>query len=76
MSNVVTDTMLFTILFAQCQLHLTSGLTGMTKFLIDVKLLDEYKSDSLPVNHVSLCFQLVFQSNEKTLENQNKIHIH
>ena len=32
--------------------------------------MDEYKSDSLPVNHVSLCFQLVFQSKEKTLENK------
>lgn len=41
-----------------------------TKFLIDVKLLDEYKSDSLPVNHISLCVQLVFQSKEKTLENK------
>ena len=45
-------------------------LNNGTKFLIDVKLLDEYKSDSLPVNHVSLCFQLVFQSKEKTLENK------
>jgi phenylalanyl-tRNA synthetase beta chain len=45
-------------------------LNNGTKFLTDVKLLDEYKSDSLPVNHVSLCVQLVFQSEEKTLENK------
>ena len=41
-----------------------------TKFLIDVTLLDEYKSDSLPVNHISLCLQLVFQSKDRTLENK------
>lgn len=41
-----------------------------TKFLIDVKLLDEYKSISLPINHVSLCVQLIFQSKDRTLENK------
>lgn len=45
-------------------------LSNGTKFLTDVKLLDEYKSDSLPPNHISLCVQLVFQSKEKTLENK------
>ena len=45
-------------------------LNNGTKFLIDVNLLDEYKSDSLPVNHISLCLQLVFQSKETTLENK------
>lgn len=41
-----------------------------TKFLIEVKLLDEYKSESLPLNYLSLCVQLVFQSKDKTLENK------
>ena len=45
-------------------------LNNGTKFLIDVKLLDEYKSNALPSNHISLCLQLVFQSKEKTLENK------
>ena len=45
-------------------------LNNGTKFLTDVKLLDEYKSDSLPSNTISLCIQLVFSSNEKTLENK------
>jgi phenylalanyl-tRNA synthetase beta chain len=45
-------------------------LNNGTKFLMDVKLLDEYKSDRLAPNHVSLCVQLVFQSKEKTLENK------
>jgi phenylalanyl-tRNA synthetase beta chain len=45
-------------------------LNNGTKFLIDVKLLDEYKSNALPSNHISLCLQLVFQSEEKTLENK------
>ena len=41
-----------------------------TTFLTEVKLLDEYKSESLPLNYLSLCVQLVFQSKEKTLENK------
>ena len=45
-------------------------LSNGTKFLTDVKLLDEYKSDSLPLNYISLCVQLIFQSKEKTLENK------
>ena len=45
-------------------------LNNGTKFLTDVKLLDEYKSDSLPPNHISLCIQLVFSSSEKTLQNK------
>jgi phenylalanyl-tRNA synthetase beta chain len=55
------------ILFTEIQqLFLKNG----TKFLTDVKLLDEYKSTSLPLNHISLCVQLVFQSKEGTLENK------
>jgi phenylalanyl-tRNA synthetase beta chain len=41
-----------------------------TKFLSSIHLLDEYKSESIPDNHISLCLQLIFQSNEKTLQNK------
>lgn len=39
-----------------------------TKFLSEINLLDEYKGKSIPEQHTSLCLQLVFQSNEKTLQ--------
>jgi phenylalanyl-tRNA synthetase beta chain len=42
-----------------------------TKFLTEINLLDEYKGESVPDNHISLCLQLVFQSNEKTLQNKD-----
>jgi phenylalanyl-tRNA synthetase beta chain len=41
-----------------------------TKFLSNINLLDEYKGESIPENHVSLCLKLTFQSNEKTLRNK------
>lgn len=41
-----------------------------TEFLFKVNLLDEYQGDSIPEDSKSLCLQLVFQSNIKTLENQ------
>nr|QUS63737.1 phenylalanine tRNA synthetase [Haslea silbo]QUS63942.1 phenylalanine tRNA synthetase [Haslea silbo] len=41
-----------------------------TKFLSDVNLLDEYRGPSIPENYLSLCLQLTFQSDEKTLENK------
>lgn len=41
-----------------------------TKFLSKIDLLDEYKGISVPENHISLCLQLTFQSNKKTLENK------
>lgn len=41
-----------------------------TKFLSEIYLLDEYKSSSIPEHHTSLCIQLVFQSNETTLQNK------
>ena len=41
-----------------------------TRFLNDIKFLDEYRSDSLMPDHISLCLQLIFQSQEKTLENK------
>ena len=42
-----------------------------SKFLSNISLLDEYKGESVPDNHISLCLQLVFQSNEKTLQNKD-----
>lgn len=41
-----------------------------TQFLSEIHLLDEYRGSSIPAGCTSLCFQLVFQSNEKTLENK------
>jgi len=41
-----------------------------TEFLSEINLLDEYKGQSIPDQHTSLCLQLVFQSNTKTLENK------
>lgn len=41
-----------------------------TKFLSEINLLDEYRGSSIPDNFTSLCIQLIFQSNEKTLENK------
>ena len=41
-----------------------------TKFLSDISLLDEYKGKFIPENHISLCLQLTFKSDEKTLENK------
>lgn len=41
-----------------------------TNFLSTLTLLDEYKGKSIPKDHISLCLQLTFQSNEKTLQNK------
>ena len=41
-----------------------------TKFLAEINLLDEYRGSSIPAECTSLCIQLIFQSNEKTLENK------
>ena len=41
-----------------------------TKFLSEITLLDEYKGESIPDNHISLCLQLTFQSNTETLQNK------
>ena len=41
-----------------------------TTFLTNITLLDEYTGKSIPDNHISLCLQLTFQSNEKTLQNK------
>jgi len=39
-------------------------------FLTEVNLVDEYKGESIPDFHTSLCLQFVFQSNEQTLQSQ------
>lgn len=39
-----------------------------SKFLTEINLLDEYKGQSIPENHTSLCLQFVFQSPERTLQ--------
>lgn len=41
-----------------------------TNILAEVNLLDEYTGDSIPDQSISLCLQLVFQSNKKTLQNK------
>jgi phenylalanyl-tRNA synthetase beta chain len=41
-----------------------------TKFLSEINLLDEYIGNSIPDQHKSLCLELIFQSNEKTLQNK------
>ena len=41
-----------------------------TKFLSKINLLDEYRGSSIPKDCTSLCLQLIFQSNKKTLENK------
>lgn len=41
-----------------------------SKFLSKINLLDEYKEDPIPKEHTSLCLELIFQSNEKTLQNK------
>jgi phenylalanyl-tRNA synthetase beta chain len=42
-----------------------------TQFLVEINLVDEYRGKSIPTNHTSLCLQLVFQSNEKTLQTKD-----
>jgi len=41
-----------------------------TEFLTEINLLDEYKGQAIPDKQTSLCLQLIFQSNKKTLENK------
>lgn len=41
-----------------------------TEFLSEINLLDEYRGPSIPKDHTSLCLQLIFQSDKKTLENK------
>jgi phenylalanyl-tRNA synthetase beta chain len=41
-----------------------------SKFLIEINLLDEYRGTSIPDEHISLCLQLIFQSDKETLKNK------
>ena len=41
-----------------------------TQFLSEINLLDEYRGQSIPDKHTSLCLELIFQSNQKTLQNK------
>jgi len=41
-----------------------------SKFLTEINLLDEYRGTSIPVEHTSLCLQLIFQSDKETLQNK------
>lgn len=41
-----------------------------TEFLSEINLLDDYRGQSIPDQQKSLCLQLIFQSNQKTLENK------
>ena len=52
------------------KLHELLYLNG-TQFLSEVNLLDEYRGKSIPENYTSLCLQLIFQSNKKTLQNKD-----
>ena len=38
--------------------------------MFDINLLDKYKGPSIPDTYISLCLQLIFQSDKKTLENK------
>ena len=38
-----------------------------SEYLNSIKLLDEYRGDSIPDHQTSLCIQLTFQSSQKTL---------
>lgn len=55
------------VLFTQIQETLYSN---GTEILSEIKLLDEYRGNSIPDQQTSLCLQLTFQSNNKTLENK------
>jgi phenylalanyl-tRNA synthetase beta chain len=48
----------------------TSIYANGSEFLSEINLLDEYRGQSIPKNHTSLCLQLIFQSDKKTLENK------
>ena len=41
-----------------------------SQFLQEVNLLDEYRGKSIPQDHISLCLQLVFQSDAETLQTE------
>jgi phenylalanyl-tRNA synthetase beta chain len=55
------------IIFGQIQEVLYSN---GTEILSEIKLLDEYRGKPISDQQTSLCIQLTFQSNQKTLENK------
>jgi phenylalanyl-tRNA synthetase beta chain len=42
-----------------------------SQFLKEINLLDEYRGQSIPSQHTSLCLQLIFQSDLETLQTEN-----
>ena len=42
-----------------------------SQFLKEINLLDEYRGQSIPSQHTSLCLQLIFQSDIETLQTEN-----
>ncbi len=42
-----------------------------SQFLKEINLLDEYRGQSIPANHTSLCLELIFQSDFETLQTEN-----
>nr|AZP39682.1 phenylalanine tRNA synthetase beta subunit [Nitzschia palea] len=42
-----------------------------SQFLKEINLLDEYRGQSIPSQHTSLCLQLIFQSDVETLQTEN-----
>ena len=41
-----------------------------SQFLKEINLLDEYRGESIPQEHISLCLQLIFQSDFETLQTE------
>ncbi len=67
LSFIIKDTISFTKIKELLYLNGSS-------FLKDIYLLDNYYGESIPENHISLCLQLVFQSDFETLQN-DKVEI-
>nr|BBC77882.1 phenylalanine tRNA synthetase [Nitzschia palea] len=42
-----------------------------SQFLKEINLLDEYRGQSIPSHHTSLCLELIFQSDFETLQTEN-----
>jgi len=64
LSFIVKDTISFSKI--QEVLYLNGS-----QFLKEINLLDEYRGQSIPSNHTSLCLQLIFQSDFETLQTEN-----
>jgi len=64
LSFIVKDTIAFS------QIKEVLYLNG-SQFLKEINLLDEYRGQSIPSHHTSLCLQLIFQSDFETLQTEN-----